>query len=129
MSFFADWFYKIREWFRSQSERNQLITDFNENSRHAFISGQVPTYLRAKTSRGDKSYRHQYTQFFSGFRITVMGGSALSRTELSEVGKVILSNEQLVRGLVVNGFDTLEVHGENDSMGMKWRLQDFLMLT
>ena len=56
-----------------------------------------------------------------------MGGQNLSTKEL-EIGRVILSNTSLVRGLVINGFDTLEIHGDNDSFGMKWKLNDFLLL-
>lgn len=128
MGFIADWIYKIKEWFVSQNERNQLITDFNNSSKVAFISGEVPTFLKAKTSRGDKTFTHQYSQFYSGFRIVVVGGRDLTKGELIEVGRVILSNNPLVRNLVVNGFDTLEVHGENDSTGSKWRLKDYLLI-
>lgn len=129
MGFFADWIYKIKDWFHSLNERNSLIADFNNSARLAFISGLAPTFLKAQTTRGDKSFTHQYSQFYSGFRIVVMGGRNLSKEELIEVGRVILSNNPLVRNLVICGFDTLEIHGENDSFGSKWKLKDYLSLT
>ena len=129
MGLFADWIYKIKDWFQNLNERNKLIAEFNNSARSAFISGIAPTFLKAQTSRGDKTYTHQYSQFYSGFRIVVMGGKNLTKEELIEVGRVILSNNPLVRNLVINGFDTLEIHGENDSLGSKWKLKDYLMLT
>jgi hypothetical protein len=129
MGIFADWIYKIKDWFQSLNERNILISSFNYSARTAFISGLAPTFLKAKTTRGDKSFKHQHSQFYSGFRIVVMDGRNLSKEELIEVGRVILSNNPLVRNLVINGFDTLEIHGENDSFGSKWNLKDYLLLT
>jgi|AntRauMFilla1563_2_1112583.scaffolds.fasta_scaffold195978_2 hypothetical protein len=129
MGIFADWIYKIKEWFHNLNERNSLITDFNSSARSAFISGLAPTFLKAQSSRGDKSFSHQYSQFNSGFRILVMGGKNLTREELIEVGRVILSNNPLVRNLIINGFDTLEINGENDTFGSKWKLKDYLLLT
>lgn len=129
MGFIADWIYKVKEWFRSLNERNILISDFNDSAKAAFISGIAPTFLKAQTSRGDKNNTHKYSHFYSGFRIIVMGGKNLSKEELIEIGRVILSNNPLVRNLVINGFDTLEIHGENDAFGSKWRLKDYLSLT
>lgn len=129
MGIIADWIYKVKEWFHSLNERNRLISDFNESAKEAFVSGIAPTYLKAKTSRGDKNFTHQYSQFYSGFRIVVLGGRNLLKQELIEIGRVILSDNPLVRSLVINGFDTLEIHGENDSFGSKWKLKDYLLLT
>jgi len=129
MGLFADWIYKIKDWFQSLNERNRLISEFNNSARSAFITGIAPTFLKAQTTRGDKTFAHQYSQFYSGFRIVVMGGKNLTKEELVEVGRVILSNNPLVRNLVISGFDTLEIHGENDSFGSKWKLKDYLILT
>lgn len=128
MGFFADWIYKIKEWFRCLQERNKIITEFNDSAKSAFVLGVAPTFLKAQTSRGDKTFTHQYSQFYSGFRIVVMGGKNLTKEELIEIGRVILSNNPLARNLVINGFDTLEIHGENDPIGAKWKLKDFLMI-
>jgi hypothetical protein len=128
MGIITDWIYRIRQWFKNVQERNNLLNEFNSSSKEAFTSGTVPTYLKAKTSRGDKNFRHQYSQFYSGFRIVVMGGQNLTKNELIEVGRVILDDNSLVRKLVIYGFDTLEIHGESDTSGAKWRLKDYIEL-
>lgn len=128
MGILTDWFYKIKQWFINSYERNNLVNDFNSSSKDAFTSGIVPTYLKAKTSRGDKEFTHQHSHFYSGFRIVVMGGEELTKQELIEVGRVILDDNVLVRKLVIYGFDTLEIHGEGDKSGAKWRLKDYVLL-
>jgi len=128
MRFFADWIYKIQEWFREVKQRQLLISEFNQSAKAIFLSGEAPTHLHAKTSKGDKNYRHQYSQYYSGFRIVALSGRQLSSEELKEIARVILDNNALVRNLVINGFDTLEIHGENDKTGGKWRLKDYILL-
>ena len=128
MGILSDWFYKIKQWFINSYERNNLVNEFNSSSKDAFTTGMVPTYLKARTSRGDKEFRHQHSHFYSGFRIVVMGGEELTKQELIEVGRVILDDNVLVRKLVIYGFDTLEIHGERDKNGAKWRLKDYVLL-
>jgi hypothetical protein len=44
------------------------------------------------------------------------------------IGNVILSDSELVRRLVVLGFDTLEVHGDKGQYGLRWQLKDFMLI-
>ena len=62
------------------------------------------------------------------FRIQVFTGRVLTRAEIITIGKVILSDETLVRKLVILGWDTLEVHGDKGTYGCKWQLKDFILL-
>ena len=128
MGIITDWIYRIRQWFINVQERNNILSEFNTSAKEAFTNGIVPTYLKAKVSSGDKNFQHQYSQFYSGFRIIVMGGQNLTKNELIEVGRVILDDNTLVRKLVIYGFDTLEIHGEGDTSGAKWRLKDYIAL-
>lgn len=90
----------------------------------------MPTLLKASVSRGDKSYKHQFSHWLnSGFRIQAFQGRQLSRDELVQIGKVILADDVLIRKLVVLGFDTLEICGDVGSYGCKWQLRDHLQLT
>lgn len=117
----------IVSWFKDRSERNKLINSFNESAREAYVSGAAPAMLQANISKGDSSYKHEFSKWLSsGFRVKVFTGRQLSKDELIFIGNVILSNETLVRRLIVLGWDTLEIHGTQGMYGCKWRLTDFI---
>ncbi len=120
---------KITEWFHDRKERNRLVSDFNNAAKVAFVSGYVPSLLYASVSRGCSDYRHSFSKWmFSGFRICVLSGMQLGRQDIVLIGQAILSNETLVRQLVVLGWDTLEVHCDVGNYGCRWALKDHLML-
>jgi hypothetical protein len=119
----------IIDWFRDRSERAKLVQSFNESARKAFIAGTAPTLLKSSISRGESSYKHQFSDWLnSGFRIQAFAGRELTKNELMHIGKVILSDSVLARRLVVLGFDTLEIHGDEGSYGCKWQLKDYMQL-
>lgn len=119
----------IIEWFRDRSERAKLLRSFNESARNSFVEGIAPTLLKASISKGKRSYRHQFSNWFnSGFRIQAFTGRPLSKNEIMHIGNVILDDKVLVRKLVVLGFDTLEIHADKGSYGCRWQLKDYLSL-
>lgn len=119
----------ILDWFNDRSDRNRLVRNFNESARKSFVSGIAPTLLKGKISKGESSYKHQFSSWFStGFRIQAFAGRELTRDELIYIGKVILSDEILVRKLVVLGWDTLEIHGDKGAYGCRWQLKDHMSL-
>lgn len=116
--------------FQDRSERNRLVRSFNDSAKHAFVAGLAPTLLKASISRGEKSFRHQFSNWLnSGFRIQAFTGRVLSKNELFLIGTVIISDEILIRKLVVLGFDTLEVCGDKGIYGCRWQLKDFLQIS
>lgn len=120
---------RIVQWFQNRNDRTQVILEFNRSAKAAFISGIVPTVLEASISRGENRYKHQYSLWLrSGFRIKAFSGRQLSRDEIKEIGEVILSDDILVRRLVVLGWDTLEVHCDQGNYGLRWQLCDFMAL-
>ncbi len=119
----------IIDWFSDRSERSKVIRGFNDSARNAFVLGVAPTILKAGVSKGERSYKHQFSNWlYSGFRIQAFAGRALSKEELMYIGKVILSDSVLVRKLVVLGWDTLEVHSDAGSYGCRWQLRDYIPL-
>ena len=121
-----NFWYIITSWFNDLRDRRRILNDFNTASRCAFIEGIAPTLLEARVSSGDSAYRHEYSKFMSGgFRIKVMSGNQLSKSEMVEIGQVILSNDRLIRQLIALGWDTLEIHGSTGSHGLKWELRKF----
>lgn len=119
----------IIDWFRDRSERNKLIRSFNESARDSFVAGIAPTLLKAKISKGESSYRHQFSNWLNtGFRIQAFTGRELSKDELIYIGKVILNDTVLVRRLIVLGWDTLEIHGDKGQYGCRWQLKDYIPL-
>jgi myo-inositol catabolism protein IolC len=119
----------IRSWFQERSERRDVVLGFNQSAKAAFIEGIVPTLLEASISRGNKDYKHQFSDYFnSGFRIKAFKGEALSKNELSQIGATITSDDKLIRQLVVLGFDTLEIYGDKNYYGMQWQIRDFIRI-
>jgi len=116
------WLVHIREWFGEMSERYKLVRDFNKASKEAFVSGVAPTLLEVRITKGDSAFRHPFSKFMGGFRIKAMRGQAFTRSELIELGRVILDDKVLVRKLVALGWDTLEIHGSVGFNGLKWAL-------
>ncbi len=119
----------IIDWFRDRSERAKLVRSFNESARNSFVAGIAPTLLKASISKGESSYRHQFSNWLnSGFRIQAFTGRILTKDELIHIGKVILDDSVLVRRLIVLGFDTLEIHGDAGTYGCRWQLKDYIPL-
>jgi hypothetical protein len=117
---------QIADWFGEMTERYRLVRDFNKAAKYSFISGQAPTLLETKITRGEYAYRHAFSKFMGGgFRIKALSGRPLERSELIELGRVVLDNEELVRKLISLGWDTLEVHANQGYNGAKWALKDF----
>lgn len=119
----------IIDWFRDRSERAKLVRSFNESAKNSFISGIAPTLLKASISKGESSYKHQFSNWLnSGYRIQAFTGRVLTKDELIYIGKVILADSVLVRKLIVLGFDTLEIHGDAGTYGCRWQLKDYIPL-
>jgi hypothetical protein len=117
---------KVYDWFGDLGERIGVVRDFNRAAKRAFISGQAPTLLQAKTTRGDSNYRHAFSKWMAGgFRIKALSGSPLPKSDLIEIAKVILDNKELVRKLVALGWDTLEVHDNKGFQGVKFSLKEY----
>lgn len=119
----------IIDWFRDRSERNNLIRSFNESARDAFVAGTAPTLLKSSISKGERSFRHQFSNWLNtGFRIQAFTGRILAKDELTYIGKVILDDKVLIRRLIVLGWDTLEIHGDAGAYGCRWQLKDYIQL-
>lgn len=120
---------RIIDWFRDRSERSQLIRSFNDSAKNAFIIGEAPTLLKAKISKGERTFRHQFSNWInSGFRIQAFSGRQLTKDEIKQIGEVILNDNVLVRRLIVLGWDTLEIHGDQGIYGLRWQLKDYIAL-
>lgn len=122
--------YIITEWFSDRSQRSKLVRNFNDSAKNAFISVKVPTLLKSSISKGERSYKHQFSDWLNtGFRVQAFTGKVLSKDEIIQIGQVILNDNILVRRLVVLGWDTLEVHGDKGSYGCRWQLKDYILLS
>ena len=117
---------EIKEWFGEMSERYRLLKDFNRAAKNSFIAGNAPTLLEAKITKGDSANRHAFSKWMSaGFRIKALSGRPLQKSELIEIGRVVLDNEELTRKLIALGWDTLEVHANEGYNGAKWALKNY----
>lgn len=117
--------HRIADWFSDLSERERLRRSFNKAAKEAFVFGVAPTLLEASISWGDSNYKHAFSKLYSGFRIKALSGRPLDKTELIEIGKSILENQELIRRLIALGWDTLEVQDIKGFYGVKWALKDF----
>jgi hypothetical protein len=116
----------IREWFGEMAERYRLVRDFNMAAKNSFIAGAAPTLLSCRITRGESAYRHAFSKFMGGgFRIKALSGRPLQKSELIEIGRVVLDDEELVRKLISLGWDTLEIHANAGYNGGKWPLKKY----
>jgi hypothetical protein len=119
----------ILDWFEDRSERSNLVRSFNSSAKSAFIRGVAPTLLKAKISKGNREFKHQFSNWMNtGFRIQAFAGRQLSKDELIKIANVVMSDEVLVRRLIVLGWDTLEVHADEGNYGVRFQLKDHLSL-
>lgn len=118
--------HRLIDWFGEVRERYNLVRDFNKAAKNSFIAGQAPTLLEARVTMGSSDFKHAFSKFMAGgFRIKALSGQPLQKSELIEIGKVVLDNEELVRKLVALGWDTLEVHDVKGFHGCKWALKNY----
>lgn len=118
---------RIIKWFRDMTERRKLINEWNDSAKEAFVVGSVPTLLEVSTSIGNSEYRHDMSKWMmSGFRIKVKSGRPLDKEELLSIGRIILHNTELVRRIIVLGWDTLEVCDVSSKKGFQWALKAFM---
>jgi hypothetical protein len=116
----------IYDWFGELGERIKVVRDFNRAAKFSFINGQAPTLLQVKTTKGDSNYRHAFSKWMAGgFRVKALSGQPLPKSDLIEIARVVLDNEELVRKLVALGWDTLEVHDNKGFQGVKFPLKEY----
>ena len=123
------WWNRLVTWFSELSEKQRCVNEFNRAAKEAFIYGNVPVYMKAEISRGNRSYKHSMSSFlFSGFRIRTVSGRFLTRNEIEAVGATISANTTLMRKLVTLGFDTLEICSPEGSLVKDWRLTGIMQI-
>ena len=118
------------KWFRDSAERRRFINEFNANARDAFQSLSVDTLMEAKACSGnsDSSYRHELSApvIFSGIAIEAKAGTEIPIDDIILIGKIILSNQVLVRRMFVLHWDTLIVRDIRTDKFVDWRIRDFM---
>lgn len=101
------------KWFRDSPARRKFINEFNDKAREEFQMLSVDTLLEAKACSGnsDNSYRHELSApvIFSGIAIEAKAGTQIPVDDIILIGKIILSNQVLVRRMFVLHWDTLIV--------------------
>ena len=89
----------------------------------------MPVFLKAESSRGNSSYKHQFSSFmYHGFRIRTLTGLFISDDLFIAIGDMLASNQTLTRHLVTLGYDTLEVTNNSGRVVKQWRLSSMLEL-
>jgi len=118
------------KWFRDSAERRRFINEFNANARGAFQSLSVDTLMEARACSGnsDSSYRHELSApvIFSGIAIEAKAGTEIPVDDIILIGKIILSNQVLVRRMFILHWDTLIVRDTRTGKFVDWRIRDFM---
>jgi hypothetical protein len=118
------------KWFRDSAERRRFINEFNANARGAFQSLSVDTLMEARACSGnsDSSYRHELSApvIFSGIAIEAKAGTEIPLDDIILIGKIILSNQVLVRRMFILHWDTLIVRDTRTGKFVDWRIRDFM---
>ena len=118
------------KWFRDSAERRRFINEFNANAIGAFQSLSVDTLMEARACSGnsDSSYRHELSApvIFSGIAIEAKAGTEIPLDDIILIGKIIFSNQVLVRRMFVLHWDTLIVRDTRTGKYIDWRIRDFV---
>lgn len=118
------------KWFRDSPARRKFINEFNDKAREEFQMLSVDTLLEAKACSGnsDNSYRHELSApvIFSGIAIEAKAGTQIPVDDIILIGKIILSNQVLVRRMFVLHWDTLIVRDTRTGKFVDWRIRDFM---
>lgn len=116
----------IKSWFQQRSERQEFIAQFNFAARQAFIRGQAPTLIQARTTIGNSNYTHAFSKWAAGgFRMKVEAGEPLYEHHLVIIADIILGDQEIVRQMITLGWDTLEIHAAYSKHGLQWKLWDY----
>ena len=115
------------DWFGTYTQRYKLVKNFNASAKASFLMGEAPTLLQAKITKGGEiGYKHSFSKWLSGgFRIKVLSGHPLPKGDLVNMAQIVLANTELVRNMVTNGFDTLEIHDIKGVVGVKFPLKKY----
>jgi hypothetical protein len=120
--------HKIRNWFIDRIDRNRFLTEWNRSAKDAFITGVIPILMEARTTVGSLEYRHEFSKWMAGgFRVKVLSGKPMTKAELLEIGEFIIGDDVMVRKLVSNGWDTLELYDTAGTIGLKWQLKKYTL--
>lgn len=122
---------KILNFFvRDAGERRRFMTEFNVNASRSFQSLFSDTLYEALSCEGneDTSYRHELSApvFASGFEVQAKAGREITVEEIVMIGKIILSDQSIVRRMYVLHWDTLIVCEARTGRSVNWRIKDFL---
>lgn len=121
---------KFIKWFKDSAERRRFINEFNDSASAAFQSLSVDTLLEAKACSGnpDNSYRHELSAplMFGGLAIEAQAGTQIPVEDIILIGKIILSDQVLVRRMFVLHWDTLIVRDTRTGKSVDWRIRDFM---
>jgi hypothetical protein len=120
--------HKIRNWFTDLRDRNRFLTEWNRSAKDAYVTGVIPTLMEARTTVGSLEYRHEFSKWMAGgFRVKVLSGKPMTKDELLEIGEFIIGDDVMVRKLVSNGWDTLELYDTAGTIGLKWQLKKYTL--
>lgn len=115
---------------KDSAERRRFVNEFNLNAKYFFQSLSVDTLLEAKMSIGnsDSSYRHELSAptMVSGLTIEATAGAQISVDDIVMIGRIILSDQVLVRKMFVLHWDTLIVKDSRTGKFVDWRIRDFI---
>ena len=120
---------RIKNYFGSGKRHNCNITYVEQKE----PLGTADALLKAENFTRDEPFVLVYGDLVFGEKVIpsilkAFTGKELSKEELTHIGQVILSDDVLVRRLVVLGWDTLEIHGDEGKYGLRWQLKDYILL-
>lgn len=119
----------ITQWFSDLNSRSKMLKSFNNAAKAAYVAGVTHFVFKATISRGYSGFKHQFSNaLFSGLRILIYNDGKTTRDDIAVIGMAILSNQSLVRHLMLLGWDTLEIVVENSPMQFRWPINEKMLI-
>jgi hypothetical protein len=106
-------------------EKTLIINSLNILFEEQYIKGLTDRLIVVSVTKGDKSYKQSMSvnSLRSGFMLLIKNDDQLSITEAQEISEIILNDKPFIRKLIILGFDTLVVKG-NNTQTLKFKLSD-----
>jgi len=119
----------INFFVKDSAERRRFVKEFNGFAKTAFLSLSVDTLLECEVCQGnpDPSFRHTMSapRIVSGLAIQAQAGVEIPVDDIIAIGKIILSDQSLVRRMYILHWDTLIVRDNRTGKFVDWRISDF----
>lgn len=97
------------------NEKNRIILEKNRIFSNLYISGKIDWFIICSCCCGKSEYQDNMSSsiFTSGFEVKIKNDTLLTLNDCNKISRYIFEDEPFLKQLLVSGFSTLYIGGEN----------------